>query len=36
MKVGGGRIDYMVFNTLSPNNNKALSTPRSVRPSSTP
>ena len=23
-KVGGGRIDYMVFNTLSPNNNKAL------------
>jgi peptide/nickel transport system substrate-binding protein len=26
-KVGGGRIDYMVFNTLSPNNNKALSKP---------
>jgi peptide/nickel transport system substrate-binding protein len=25
--VGGGRIDYMVFNTLSPNNNKALSKP---------
>jgi len=23
-KVGGGRIDYMVFNTLSTNNNKAL------------
>jgi peptide/nickel transport system substrate-binding protein len=25
--VGGGRIDYMVFNTLSPNNNKALAKP---------
>jgi peptide/nickel transport system substrate-binding protein len=24
VKVGGGRVDYMVFNTLSPNNNKAL------------
>jgi len=23
-KVGGGRVDYMVINTLSPNNNKAL------------
>jgi peptide/nickel transport system substrate-binding protein len=27
-KVGGGRIDYMVFNTLSPNNNKALANPK--------
>jgi peptide/nickel transport system substrate-binding protein len=27
-KVGGGRVDYMVFNTLSPNNNKALSNPK--------
>jgi peptide/nickel transport system substrate-binding protein len=24
VKVGGGRVDYMVFNTLSPNNHKAL------------
>jgi peptide/nickel transport system substrate-binding protein len=24
VKVGGGRVDYMVFNTLSPNNNKAM------------
>jgi peptide/nickel transport system substrate-binding protein len=23
-KVGGGRVDYMVFNTISPNNNHAL------------
>jgi len=23
-KIGGGRVDYMVFNELSPNNNKAL------------
>jgi peptide/nickel transport system substrate-binding protein len=27
-KVGGGRVDYMVFNTLSPNNNKALANPK--------
>jgi peptide/nickel transport system substrate-binding protein len=24
VKVGGGRVDYMVFNTLSPNNKKAM------------
>ena len=28
IKIGGGRVDYMVINNLSPNNNKAMANPK--------